>query len=141
MGFVAANMAIAYSFLYGFDFPRKWEVSLIVLTVYVLHLALSGAVIYCSLRVCGVSMDPVTGFSKAVFTVFLRDLLAFPLIGLVALWPLAGLIISFMAWFGLIKYLFGISWPRTIIVFIVSLIIPFFILLFVLIPAAVILIA
>jgi len=137
MGFVFANMAFTYTFLYGIDFPRKWEISLVVLAVYVLHLALSGGVVYGSLRICGVSPDPITGFSKAVFTVFIRDLIALPLIGLIAVWPLFGIIVSFMAWFGLLKYLFGISWMRTIIVFLVSLILPFVILLLVLIPAAV----
>ena len=136
MGFVSGSMAMAYTFLYGMSFPSKWEISIIALAVYALHLAISGCIMFASLKVAGVSIDILTGFSKALFTIFARDLIALPLILLTAFFPIIGILISLILWLGIIKFVFQISWLHAALVFIISLILPFVILLFILIPIA-----
>jgi len=136
MGFVATNIVAAYSFLYGIEIPRKWELSIIALTIYAVHLAISGSVLYGSLKIGGGGFDFVSGFSRAIFTVFVRDLIALPLLVLMVGFPLFGMIVSLIAWLGLIKFVFQLSWARALLVFIITLILPFVILLLILIPVA-----
>jgi len=141
MGFVVTNLVAAYSFLYGFNIPYKWELSIIALSVYTIHLAISASVLYGSLKLAGGSSDFISGFSRAMFTVFIRDLIGLPLIALMIGFPLFGLILSFVVWLLLIKFVFTISWARAFLVFIISLILPFVILLLILIPIAIFLIS
>lgn len=141
MGMILEALLMSSQFLYGMRVPRSWEASAVVLVIYAIHLAISALVLYYSVKITGGKSDFITAFPKALFTVFVRDLIVLPLLLTTAFFPLFGMFIAIVVWLGLIKYIFNLPWTKTVMVFIVSLILPIVVLLFILLPIALFMVA
>lgn len=139
MGLITESIILVAKFLYGTQIPRGFESSLITLSIYVLHLLISSIILYYSVKLAGGGLDFMTGFPRALFTILIRDLIALPLIFITFSIPFLGIIIAVIIWLGLIKFVFNLNWVKTVLAFLISLILPVVIILFILIPLALIL--
>jgi len=133
--FNIANFQIFYSqFL-----PRGLEAPLLILLLYGAYLLISAGILLVALKTAGAKVNLVMDFPRGVFTIMIRDLIAIPLIAIVLAVPILGIIIAFIAWFGILRYFFQITWVQAFltwilgsilqIILIVLLIIPLFFLL------------
>jgi hypothetical protein len=135
MSLFGESLSMARGFLlFGQTIPRGMEGPVILIGVYLLYLIISAVILYVSVKAVGYDKGFLAGLPAAIFTVFVRDLIIIPLIMLAFFLPLLGLVIGVVVWLGLIKYVFAIKWWQAVLGWLVSLLIPIVIALFILIP-------
>lgn len=139
MAIFGESWALAAKLLYGQAIPSGYNVPLIILGIYIIYLVISGLILYFSVKLSGSQMTFMQGFPTAIFTTVIRDLIALPLIFIVFIFPFVGLIFAIVVWLGLIKFMFQIPWWRAIVAWIISIILPLVIAVFILIPIAMLL--
>lgn len=130
----AATVYAAMDFLYLTAFPRSIVGPLAILFVYVLHLIIASLILYYSIKFAGGSVAFRTGFPKAVLATFVRDILLVPLIFLSFFIPMLGPFLALVLWLAIIKFIFQLGWGRTVLAFIISIILPVIIVFFILLP-------
>jgi len=140
MGFVTDQVFTANVFLYTGQLPLRVEDQLIALFIYALHLAINGGVMFYALKIGGGGSGSfMTDFPKAVFVTLARDLVMIPIIVIVSSYPIVGVLIGAVLWLGLIKYIFNLSWEQGAMVWLISIVLPIVIILFIVIPIALVL--
>ncbi|MFH1425063.1 MAG: hypothetical protein ABIG20_05370 [archaeon] len=131
---MAAPMSEMFNFLYMTKVPASFSLPITILLVYAVHLLVASSILYYAVRLSGAQLTPGTGFSKALTATFVRDILFIPLVLMGFLIPFFGLFIALVIWMGIVKLVFNISWARTVLAFLISIILPLVILLFILLP-------
>jgi len=87
-----------------------------------------------ALKTAGAKVNLIMDLPRGVFTIIIRDLIAIPLIAIVLAAPILGIIIAFIAWFGILRYFFQITWVQAFLTWIVGSILQIILIVLLIIP-------
>ena len=136
MGLVTEAVMASNGFLYTSSIPLRTQNQLITLFIYAAHLAINGVIIFYALRIGGQRGAFINIFPRGVFVTLVRDLVMIPIIVLGSAFPVFGVLLGAIVWLGLIKYVFQLSWEHSAMVWLISIVLPIVIVLFIVIPIA-----
>ena len=110
----------ALMLFYAQFIPRGLELPFILLLLYGVYILVASGVLLAALKVAGAKINLGVDFPRSVITIVLRDFLTIPFLVLVLFVPILGVIIAFVAWLGILKYMFQISWYQAFLVWLAS---------------------
>ena len=124
----------ALMLFYSQFIPRGLELPFILLLLYGIYILIASGVLLLALKIAGAKINYQIDFPRSVITIVLRDFLTIPFLVLVLFAPIFGVIIAFIIWLGILKYMFQISWYQAFLVWLASGIIHLVLILLVIVP-------
>ena len=128
------STAKSLTVFYAQFIPHGLEVPLLVLLLYGVYLLLSAGILMTALKTAGGSVSYLTDLPRGVFTILIRDLIALPLIAIILISPLIGILIAFLIWLGILRFMFQITWVQAFLTWLVGGIIQLVLVALVIVP-------
>ncbi len=131
---MAIGTTEALSIFYSQFLPRGLELPLFILLLYGVYLLISAGILLTALKTAGGKVSYLMDLPRAVFTIILRDLITVPLIILALAIPIFGIIIAFVIWLAILKFIFQLSWLQAFLTWLVGGILQIILIVLVIIP-------